>query len=80
MMATPQVHESQLVSQELATELKKKVREAGLLMWVDSDGKYSGFVDRLASELDFPYPVVSRNSRRSSRCLSVVEIEQSTEP
>ena len=47
MTATPQVHESQLVSQELATELKKKVREAGLLMWIDSEGKHSGFVDRL---------------------------------
>jgi hypothetical protein len=48
-----------LASRTLLSELTKKVRERGLVFWVDSDGQYEAFVDALGRPpLDFPYPVV----------------------
>lgn len=48
-----------LASRTLAAELTKKVRERGLVLWVDAEGHYEGFVDALGqAPLEFPYPVV----------------------
>lgn len=48
-----------LASRTLAAELTKKVRERGLVLWVDAEGLYQGFVDTLGqAPLDFPYPIV----------------------
>jgi hypothetical protein len=49
-----------LASQALATEVKKKVRERGLVLWLDAEGQYSALVNALSSAaFDFPYPVVA---------------------
>lgn len=48
-----------LASRALLAELTKKVRERGLVFWVDADGQYEAFVDALGRPpLEFPYPVV----------------------
>ena len=59
---------SQLASRSLAAEVKKKVRERGLVVWLDADGSYREHVDALATgALDFSYPVVPyRRGRRSA--------------
>jgi hypothetical protein len=50
---------SQLASRALAAEVKKKVRERCLVIWLDADGSYTEHVDALATgALDFPYPVI----------------------
>lgn len=57
-----------LVSRALLEETTKKVRELGLVVWVDAEGHYSGCVDRLAAQsgtpaAPFPFPIVRyRNS------------------
>lgn len=67
-----------LVSQALLGEVAKKVRELGLVVWVDAEGHYTNWIDRLASQAGtpgtvipsplplpspFPYPIVRyRNS------------------
>ncbi|MDQ2642183.1 MAG: hypothetical protein M3020_00085 [Myxococcota bacterium] len=46
-------------SARLAQELAKKVRDRGLVLWLDADRQYDAFVDALGRhELDFEYPVV----------------------
>jgi hypothetical protein len=53
-----------LASCALLAELTKKVRERGLVFWVDADDQYESFVHGLGRPpLEFPYPVV--NFRRS---------------
>ena len=52
-----------IVSQALLGEVTKKVRELGLVVWVDAEGHYSNWVDRVAGQAGsagapFPYPVV----------------------
>jgi hypothetical protein len=39
----------------LSSELRTKVRELGLILWLDAEGHYTSFVDHL----DFPYPVLT---------------------
>jgi hypothetical protein len=57
-----------LVSRALLEETTKKVRELGLVVWVDAEGHYSACVDRLAAQsgtpaAPFPFPIVRyRNS------------------
>ncbi|MBN2195320.1 MAG: BREX-6 system phosphatase PglZ, partial [Polyangiaceae bacterium] len=49
------------VSQALQAELLAEVRRQGIVVWLDKDASYTGFVDRLAAEHeggDFPYPVI----------------------
>jgi hypothetical protein len=51
------------VTQALLAELSKKVRELGLVVWVDAEGHYTGCVDLLAEMAGtpgarFPYPLV----------------------
>lgn len=49
------------VSQALQAELLQEVRRQGLVVWLDKDASYTGFVDRLAEQHAagaFPYPVV----------------------
>jgi hypothetical protein len=47
-------------SARLAQELTKKVRDRGLVLWVDADHQYDGFVDALGrQELGFEYPVLT---------------------
>ena len=41
-------------SATLANEVRTKVRERGLLVWLDAEGQYSLFVD----SLDLPYPIL----------------------
>jgi len=49
-----------LVSRTLRDELKRKVRESGLLVWLDAERQYTELVDGLSKgEDDFGYPVVS---------------------
>jgi hypothetical protein len=48
-----------LASQALLAQLTKKVREQGLVFWLDAEGQYDGFVDGLGrTPFEFPYPVV----------------------
>jgi hypothetical protein len=50
---------SHLASFALTAELKKKVRERGLVLWLDADGAFASHVDALAAGAhDFAYPVV----------------------
>ncbi|MFW6031477.1 MAG: BREX-6 system phosphatase PglZ, partial [Myxococcota bacterium] len=49
--------QSLVASRALAGEVRRAVRERGLVVWVDGEGKYSRFVDELQGE-SFPYPVV----------------------
>jgi hypothetical protein len=47
-------------SQRLAREVTKKVRDTGLVLWLDADRSYSTFVDALAKKaFDFDFPVVA---------------------
>ncbi|MDX2024326.1 MAG: BREX-6 system phosphatase PglZ [Deltaproteobacteria bacterium] len=46
------------VTSTLERELRNYVRQQGLVVWLDPDGAYSQFVDRLPG-LGFPYPVVA---------------------
>src|SRR5690606_4201345 len=49
-----------VVSRALAAELATKVRERGIVLWVDGDERYSRFVEGLgAGAVEFPYPVVA---------------------
>lgn len=50
------------VGQLLTEKLKEKVRRTGIAVWLDNDGVYSDFVDRLAEQYKegtFPYPVIA---------------------
>lgn len=50
------------VSQALQAELLHEVRRQGIVVWLDKDASYTGFVDRLAEQHKagrFPYPVVA---------------------
>lgn len=57
-----------LVTQALWEETRKKVRELGLVVWLDAEGQYTACVDSLAAQTGqqgaaFPYPIVRyRNS------------------
>jgi hypothetical protein len=56
-----------LVSQALLTEVTKKVRELGLVAWVDAEGHYTAWADRLAPragthDAPFPFPIVRYRS------------------
>lgn len=49
------------VSQALHAELLQEVRRQGIVVWLDKDASYTGFVDRLVEEHTkgaFPYPVI----------------------
>jgi len=54
MPASPAAEASSPASSTLRGELRTKVRERGLLVWLDAEGQYSPFVD----SLDLPYPIV----------------------
>ena len=49
------------VSETLHTELLQEVRRQGIVVWLDKDASYSGFVDQLVEQHAkgaFPYPVI----------------------
>lgn len=47
-------------SARLAKELTKKVRDRGLVLWVDAERQYEPLVDALGrKELCFEYPVIA---------------------
>lgn len=49
------------VSQALRAELLAEVRRQGIVVWLDKDASYTGFVDRLVGQHgagDFPVPVI----------------------
>jgi len=47
-------------SQQLTAELKKKVAELGIVVWLDADSQYVGFIERLRQPAsDFGYSIVS---------------------
>ncbi|HSP81702.1 MAG TPA: BREX-6 system phosphatase PglZ [Myxococcaceae bacterium] len=51
-----------LILQALEQEVRAEVRRRGLVLWLDKDGAYTAYVDRLIArhrEGDFPYPVVA---------------------
>jgi hypothetical protein len=49
-----------VVSRTLADEVKHKIREQGLVLWLDAEGQYTDVVDALAQGAhDFEYPVVA---------------------
>ncbi len=49
-----------IVSRTLADEVKKKVRERGIVLWLDAERQYVELVDALAKgEGEFQYPVVA---------------------
>ncbi|HMA92702.1 MAG TPA: BREX-6 system phosphatase PglZ [Polyangiaceae bacterium] len=49
-----------VVSRTLADEVKRKVRERGLLLWLDAERQYCDLVDALETgAYDFAYPVVA---------------------
>lgn len=53
-------HSTHRASHTLAHEVKHKVRENGLVVWLDTDGVYGGLADALAAgSFGFTYPVVS---------------------
>lgn len=37
------------VSETLERELRNQVRRHGIVLWLDADARYTGFVDRLAA-------------------------------
>jgi hypothetical protein len=46
-------------SRLLSSELTNKVRERGIVVWLDSDNRYTDLADGLRQKFDFRYPVVS---------------------
>lgn len=47
-------------SERLRQELTKKVRDRGLVLWLDADRQYEGFVEGLSGkDSEFEYPVVA---------------------
>ena len=51
---------TQVASRTLATEVKKKVRERGLVLWLDAERQYTELVDALSTgAFEFKYPVVA---------------------
>lgn len=51
---------SHRASETLVQEVKHKVRENGLVVWLDAEGTYGGLADALAAgSFGFTYPVVS---------------------
>jgi hypothetical protein len=51
---------SESASARLAQELTKKVRDRGLVLWVDPEHQYDALVDALAQkQFGFEYPVVA---------------------
>lgn len=49
------------VSAVLDTELRRIIKERGIVVWLDADGSYNGFVDALqrrAATGSFPFPVL----------------------
>jgi hypothetical protein len=47
-------------SARLAQELSKKVRDRGLVLWVDAERQYEAFVDALGrKDFGFEYPVIT---------------------
>jgi hypothetical protein len=72
---------SQLASRSLAAEVKKKVRERGLVVWLDADGSYAQHVDALATgELDFSYPVVTLRGSYLELMLALERFGNGLEP
>lgn len=54
------VNHPRTASRALAAEVAKKVRERGLVVWVDAERKYDAFVDAIRDhQLGFSYPVVA---------------------
>ena len=52
------------VSKTLEQDVLGEVRRQGIVVWLDKDNLYSGFVDRLiqrrsTDEASFPFPVVA---------------------
>ncbi len=55
--------ESHRASEALVHEVKRKVRESGLVVWLDAEGIYGSLADDLAAgRFGFTYPVVSYRS------------------
>jgi hypothetical protein len=51
---------SRPASRALAAEVTRKVRERGLVVWVDAERQYTGLVDALREgAFGFPYPVAA---------------------
>jgi len=58
-MPAPAAH-PRTASRALAAEVAKKVRERGLVVWVDAERKFDAFVDAIRDhQLGFSYPVVA---------------------
>lgn len=50
---------AELVSEALAAEVKREIRENGLVVWLDAEGDYTALADALKTgALGFSYPVV----------------------
>ncbi|HEY5959034.1 MAG TPA: BREX-6 system phosphatase PglZ [Polyangiaceae bacterium] len=59
-MLAPPALPTQVVSTTLADELKRKVREGGLLLWLDAEHQYNELVDALrGGAFEFKYPVIA---------------------
>src|SRR5690606_35244469 len=59
--ASPMLEALPPVSAQLETELKRVLKERGLVLWLDADANYAAFVDALserAREGAFPFPVL----------------------
>lgn len=76
-MTTPEP----IASQALAAEVSKKVRERGLVVWLDADNHYGAFTDALATgALGFSYPVVAFRGSYLELMLALEPYGNDTQP
>lgn len=61
------------ISAFLEKDLRDQVRRHGVVVWLDLDGHYTAFVDRLASRTDLPYAV---HAFRGSHLALMLEMER----
>jgi len=66
------------ISAALEQEVRGELRRRGIVVWLDRDDCYSGFVDALAGGYargDFPYPVVPFRGSFLSTMLALEDLE-----
>ncbi|MBU2688678.1 MAG: PglZ domain-containing protein, partial [Actinobacteria bacterium] len=66
------------ISAALEKEVRGELRRRGIVVWLDRDDCYSGFVDSLAERCardDFPYPVVPFRGSFLETMLALEDLE-----
>lgn len=76
-MTTP---EREPASRLLTAELSRKVRERGIVVWLDAERKYSELASTLRDRFEFRYPVVSHQGSYLELVLALREFGNGLQP